>query len=82
MITTFFWEKLLGIIFCGGGSFYPSNTLDRTLVKGRVFAKAEGHRQRQKRELCVTKGLVGGAKNFDLAKNSRTRQKGLTRQVT
>ena len=34
MITIFFWRKL-GILG-GGGSFYPSNTLDRTLLKKRL----------------------------------------------
>ena len=35
MITIFFWRKL-GILILGGGSFYPSNTLDRTLLKKRL----------------------------------------------
>ena len=36
-ILLFFWGGGEGAGHFGGGSFYPSNTLDRTLVVGRVF---------------------------------------------
>ena len=40
MITTFFWGGKLGI-WGGGGRFYPSNTLDRTLLGVHETARSQ-----------------------------------------